>query len=774
MPALASELAIVGRRRLLLDGVVQGVGMRPYIYQLAREFGLDGWVRNTGAGVEVEIQGAQVDIEQFSQRVLPHAPPGAQVTRLTHADLTPHSDEEGFAIRTSLASATTVAVQSDVAPCEACLRELFDPTRRRYRYPFITCAQCGPRYSITRRLPYDREHTSLADFSMCPACAREYYDPRDRRFHAQAYACSECGPRLRFHDSENTAYEDPIAAATALIAAGGILAVKGVGGFHLLCDARNAAAVNRLRERKRRPHKPFAVMLLNEVSAATWVNMSAQAADRLASPERPILLCPKRGRAHEAVGGDLKVADVATSMSDFGVMLPSSPLHYLLWYELAGRPADLAWRRQASPWTLVCTSANRGGEPVLIDDQVAVRKLAGIADGFLLHDRGIARRCDDSVLRQHGDEIRWVRRARGAAPRPILLAQDGPPVLALGGLYKTTVCMLRDQHAYVSPHIGDVDGAAASRALVDMAQQWQELVGVQPKAVAHDLHPDFYTTRYAQHLAAHWGVPSIAVQHHHAHIAAVLAEQGIAGPVLGVALDGVGYGRDLTPWGGELLRVEGADCVRVGHFSPLPLPGGDRATREPWRIAAALLQRAGRAAEIEQRFPAVSASMYTAVTNHPLTTSAGRCFDVAAALLGVVTHVSYEGQAAMWLEAQAERHGEVNSWREGYVLSGDSVLDFSPLLLRLAAERDAGYGAALFHATLSAGIIAWACQVAEAQGLRRIVLNGGCFMNRLLGATVMSGLVAAGYDVHMARRLPPNDGGLSLGQAWVARYAYMG
>ncbi len=771
--------AEVVRRRLLVRGVVQGVGFRPFVYRLAHDLELAGWVRNDAAGVTIEVQGDPARIARLARRVRDEAPALARVDDVTEHECLPVDAGEGFAILDSAGGRAATAIGADSAICADCLSELLDPADRRYRYAFVNCTHCGPRYTITRRLPYDRATTSMASFAQCPSCLAEYRSPRDRRFHAEPNACPACGPQLAFADARGRVLPDvdPVAAAVAGIARGQIVAIKGLGGFHLACDARDAAAVARLRARKAREEKPLAVMVANAASVQPLALLSDAEHAMLTGVERPIVLLRKKG------GVDAALPGVAPDLAWLGVMLPYTPLHYLMFHEAAGRPADAAWLRAPQDLVLVMTSANPGGEPLVTGNDEAVARLAGIADAFVLHDRDIVVGCDDSVVRalpgETGRGFQFVRRARGYTPRAIRLASDGPPVLAVGGYFKNAVCATRGDEAFLSQHVGDLDNAPTCRALERAIAHLTGILDVAPAAVAHDLHPDFHATRVAAQLAQRWGVPLVGVQHHHAHVAAVLAEHRVEAPVLGVALDGVGLGTDGAAWGGELLRVDGATSVRVGHLAALKLPGGDRAAREPWRMAAAALARAGRGDAIAQRFahePAAPtvATMLERGVRAPETTSAGRWFDAAAGLLGVAARMSFEGQAAMRLEGLAQRHGPVAADAALFALGDDLTLDLTPLAARLADEADAGFGAALFHATLVAGLAEWIAAAAARLGLATVAGGGGCFLNAILSAGLRAALAQRGIALLEAQQAPPNDGGLALGQAWVARYAATG
>ncbi len=774
-----AERSSIVRRRLEVRGIVQGVGFRPFVYRLARDLALDGWVRNDAAGVTIEVEGEGARIECLARGLLDQAPSLARVDSVALRECALERTGSGFIILESSGGCAATSIGPDSAICGDCLHEMLDPDDRRYRYPFINCTNCGPRYTITRSLPYDRATTSMAAFAQCAPCLGEYRSPRDRRFHAEPNACPECGPQLAFLDARGlrVADIDPVAETVARLRRGEIVAVKGLGGFHLACDARNEGAVARLRERKAREAKPFAVMVANVASAEAWVEIATAERTLLESVERGIVLLRKRGASEG------KLAGVAPGLAWLGVMLPYAPLQYLLFHEAAGRPAGEEWLHEAHELVLVMTSANPGGEPLVTGNDEAILRLAGIADAFLVHDRDIVIGCDDSVLRALlGDGaagFQFVRRARGYTPRAIRLAAAGPSVVALGGYFKNTVCVTRGDEAFVSQHIGDLDNAPTCQALDDAVAHLVSILDVEPRMVAHDLHPDFYSTRLAARLAAQWGVPTRPVQHHHAHIAAVVAEHRLQGAVLGLALDGVGLGDDGGAWGGELLHVDGAQCERLGRLRPLRLPGGDRAAREPWRMGAAALSLAGCDDEIMRRYadeaaaPAVR-DMLARRFNAPETSSMGRWFDAAAGLLDLKRRMAFEGQAAMLLEGAAERHGPVPANASLYAIDGGNELDLTPLLMRLADERDAGHGAALFHATLVDALAAWVARSAVTLGVTSIVGGGGCFLNAILARGLHTALRQQGFTLFQARVVPPNDGGLALGQAWIAQHDLRG
>lgn len=734
------------RLRVRVRGQVQGVGFRPFVHGLAGRLALTGWVLNDGAGVLAEVQGGSLDA--FLTALTAEAPPLARIDSVESAAIPPVPDECGFEIRHSQGGAVSTGVPPDAAVCPACLAELFDPTDRRYRYPFLTCTHCGPRYTITRRLPYDRPQTTMAGFPLCPDCETEYRDPADRRFHAQPVACPACGPTL----------SHPIEEVVAALAAGRIVAIKGLGGFHLACDAANAEAVARLRRLKQRNGKPFALMVANPASAACHADLGDTERELLESPARPVVLLRRRGDAPPLA------PDIAPDLAWLGFMLPGTPIHYLLFHEAAGRPDGAAWLEQAQDLVLVMTSANPGGEPLAIDNQEAHRRLAGIADLIVDHDRPIAVRADDSVMRLVAGAPAFIRRARGHVPAPIRLPRSGPPVLAVGGHLKSTICLTRGDEAFLSQHIGDLDNVATLDFLEETIAHLCHVLEVEPVAVAHDLHPDFLSTRHAERL----GLPTVAVQHHHAHLTAVMAEHQIETPALGLVLDGFGLGSDGGSWGGEMLLVDGPRFERIGHLARLAQPGGDVAARQPWRMAAAALVRMGRAEEIVPRFaahgPAAGVRRLIEMgTGAPLTSSCGRWFDAACGLLGLRPVAGFEGEAPMALESLVTAPRVLpGGWR---IAGGE--LDLTPLLEGLL-QINAAAGADLFHGTLAAALIDWTLPELRRRSLDRVALGGGCLMNAVLAGLLADGFAAAGVTALLPRRVPANDGGLSLGQAWVA------
>jgi hydrogenase maturation protein HypF len=770
----------VSGRRLRIRGLVQGVGFRPYVWRMANELGLDGWVRNDGAGVSIAVAGER--LAEFLARLPKEAPPLARIDAIVE-EVGEAFVDRGFSILDSQSSVVSTAIGPDAAICPECIADLCDPAGRRWRYPFTTCTHCGPRYTVSRGIPYDRARTSLAAFPLCPPCADEYTAPADRRFHAETTCCPDCGPQLRLLDAGGQLLAgDPLAATLALLHAGGIVAIKGLGGFHLACDAHNAAAVAELRQRKQREAKPFAVMGLNPRSLAAYAGIDGDAEALLRSAAAPVVLCPKAGT---------ELSGVAPGLAWLGAMLPATPLHLLLWHEGAGRPAGTAWLADESELLLVMTSANPHGEPLVIGNDEALQRLAGIADAYLVHDRDIVIRCDDSVVKpgtDHGfSENRGLspvllRRARGYVPLPIPLAGDGPCVLALGGFLKNTLCLVKDDAAWLSQHIGSLDNVAAVGFLEEMAAHLPAILAARPELIVHDLHPDYPSTHLAQRLAGELGVPVLAVGHHHAHIAAVAAEHRCAEPLLGLAIDGVGLGPDGGLWGGELLRLDGAACTRLGHLQTLQLPGGDRAAREPWRMAVAALHSVGLGYRVGgwllQHYPQHEAgpllTMLARNLRCPPTSSLGRWFDAAAGLLGRRAEMQYEGQAAMELEGLAFAHGPVEPLLGGWRLSDDGqLLDLSPLIPALLNCREPAYGAALFHATVAAGLAEWIIAAAQRERLATVAVAGGCALNGLLMSALRRDLTAAGLHLLEARLAPPNDGGIALGQAWIGRQSLL-
>lgn len=733
------------RLRVRVRGAVQGVGFRPFVHDLATRMRLDGFVKNDAAGVLLEVQGERVDA--FLDALSCRPPPLARVDAIAVEELALR-ESSSFVILDSVGGRTETRIVPDAAVCEDCLDDLFDPASRFYLYPFITCTHCGPRYTLTRRLPYDRARTSMAPFAMCPACARDYRDPANRRFHAEPLCCPACGPQLSASPAD----------IVAALRAGKIVATKGVGGFHLMCDARNSEEVEELRCRKARDAKPFAVMVANVSSVETIARGAEQELALLQDVARPIVLMQSRGVLAEAI---------APRLNRIGVMLPYTPLHHLIFHAAADAAAARSWREAPQELVLVATSANLGGDPLVKDNEEAQERLAAIADLIVTHDREIVTRVDDSVLSVVAGAPVFLRRARGFAPEPIELGGDGPCVVAAGAHLKATITVTRGREAFVSQHIGDLSNAATGRFYRETAQRLIDLLDVRPELAACDLHPDYYSTRWAEEQ----GLPLIRAQHHAAHLAAVLAEHRIEAPALGLALDGHGLGDAGQSWGGELMRLDGGSWRRLGGLVPLPAPGGDRAAREPWRMGVGALAKLGRLEEAARLFADEPRALEMARIiaqgyAPPVTSSMGRLFDAAAALLGFSTRQHYEAQAAMEMEALVVAP---RAMEEGFRLVGDE-LDFSPLLDAFVKERmSLSEGAELFHGALIEGLAQFVAKVAREQRLDIVALGGGCMMNRILAEGLTERLRSLGLRPLLARKLSPNDGGLSLGQAAIAR-----
>lgn len=774
------------RRAVEVRGVVQGVGFRPFVARLADERGLAGEVGNDEVSVFLEVEGPEQAVADLLRALRDEAPPMAAVVDVTVRDVAPRG-ESGFRIVSSRhRPGARVLVPPDVAVCDDCLRELNDPADRRYRHPFVTCTNCGPRFSIITDLPYDRPATTMAQFPMCHACESEYDDPRDRRHHAQPISCHDCGPRLWWEDAGEPAGpvlgdDHVLARAQAGLAAGRIVAVKGIGGFHLACDATEQDAVLRLRDRKHRPDKPFAVMARDLDVVRRIAHLSPAAERALRQPARPIVLLPARTGSG--------VADaVAPGLAEIGVMLPYAPLHHLLFAPVPGgaQPPDL----------LVMTSGNRSDEPLCFENDEARSRLATIADGFLMHDRPIAVPCEDSVVTLledgNGDETEVpVRRSRGFAPLPVPLPSaldDGPVTLAVGAEVKNTFCLVQGDLAFCSAHVGDMGSLESQAAFARSVDQLERLRGAVPSLLVADLHPGYATRHWAEDRSAATGKPLHLVQHHHAHVVSLLADRGRIGtPVIGVAFDGTGYGCDRQVWGGEVLLV-GPDVAtfrRAGHLLPLDLPGGDAAVRNPFRVALALLRGAGLEEEHGSWTPVgVPAAELVAVRSQlaagigcVATTSVGRLFDGVAAVLGVRHRVSYEAQAAVELEALAATASDAGPELALPVIDtgADWQLDWRPLVVDLVTAVEAGVGPAsialAFHRALARGTADLVQRVAAATGTGVVGLTGGVFGNRRLTVDLGGRLSAAGLEVLTHRRVPPNDGGLCVGQAVVARAA---
>jgi len=748
------------RLAIRVEGTVQGVGFRPFVYSLASRLGLAGLVGNDVDGVFAEVEGPPPLVREFLVALEKQAPPLARIEKIISKQI-PAEGSRSFSIAPSEAGGLRrTLVPADSATCADCLAELADPADRRFGYPFINCTNCGPRFTIIRDVPYDRPLTTMASFVMCAQCAAEYHDPADRRFHAQPVCCPVCGPELRLLDSRGAALPgEPLARGAEMIRDGLVLAVKGLGGYHLAVDASAEAAAASLRGRKHREDKPFAVMVADLAAARQLCEVDETAAELLASRRRPIVLLPRLATAAVA-------PSVAPGNRQLGIMLPYTPLHHLL-TAAVGRP-------------IVLTSGNVSDEPIAYLDGDALARLGGIADAFLTHDRAIHMRADDSVVRPLRGREMLLRRARGYAPEPVRVARAFQrPVLACGAELKSTFCLAEGNHAFVSQHIGDLENAETLRSFTEGIAHFRRLFDVDPQVVAHDLHPEYLSTKYALDLAETHGLELAGVQHHHAHIASCLADNGEDGPVIGVAFDGTGFGTDGAIWGGEFLVADLAGFTRGGHFAPVPMPGGAAAIRQPWRMAAAYLEAAfpgGPPGGLdvlrrnEQRWADVVTLARRGV-NAPVTSSAGRLFDAAAALLGGRDAVNYEGQAAIELEQLADP-GE----RSGYTAAIEPGEPFrvrgADLIAAITADLAGRVGrpaiAARFHNAVVTLIADGCLLLRERHGLTTVALSGGVFQNLLLLTATAARLEAGGFRVLTHSRVPCNDGGISLGQAVVA------
>jgi hydrogenase maturation protein HypF len=748
------------RTAVRVEGIVQGVGFRPFVYSLATGLGLRGLVGNDVDGVFAEVEGPPAAVREFLLALERDAPPLAHIERVTATEMRPAvlapADAAAFRIVASdPAGARRALIAADTATCEDCLRELADPADRRFGYPFINCTNCGPRFTIVRDVPYDRPLTTMAGFAMCDQCAAEYHDPADRRFHAQPVCCPACGPVLRLHDRDGKPVEgEPVAGAARLLEEGRILAVKGLGGYHLAADATRAEAVARLRARKHREEKPFAVLAVDLAAARRMCVIDGAAAELLTSRARPIVLLPRRADA------DIAPA-TAPGNQYLGIMLPYTPLHHLL--------------ARAVTRPIVLTSGNVSDEPIAYRDDDALSRLGAIADAFLTHDRPVHIRTDDSVVRAFRGRPMPVRRSRGYVPEPVTVRGGFPrPVLACGAQLKNTFCLAKEHYAVISQHIGDLENAQTLRSFTEGIEHFRRLFDITPQVVAHDLHPEYLSTKYALDLE---GVDLVGVQHHHAHIASCLADNGADGPVIGVAFDGTGYGTDGTIWGGEFLVADRAQFRRAGHLAQVPMPGGQAAVRQPWRMAAAYLEQAAGLdvwRRNKDRWAAV-VSMARQGVNSPLTSSAGRLFDAVAAILGVRDTVSYEGQAAIELEQRADP-GERGAYHAAIDAPTDPDTPFgvrgADLVRAAVADLTAGVPeatiAARFHNGVAALIETGCVLLREAHGLDAVALSGGVFQNLLLLERAVGRLEGRGFRVLTHSRVPCNDGGISFGQAVVA------
>ena len=755
------------RTQIHVQGIVQGVGFRPFVFNLVRRLGLRGFVLNSSSGVDIELEGEPTAIQQFLE-ILRHDPPAlAQIVSITLSKL-PLFGYSDFTIRESIAQEDEFALVSpDVGTCADCLKDFTDPANRRFGYPFTNCTNCGPRFTIIRDVPYDRPFTTMAAFEMCGVCLAEYHNPADRRFHAQPNACPECGPGLSLVHaggpfpapdfSTGNSSLSILAQVRGLLHQGQIIAIRGIGGFHLACDASNAEAVSRLRQRKRRSDKPFAVMVPGLAAVESLCVVSDGDREALLSLQRPIVILPRRQ-------GAVLPAEIAPGNKTLGVMIPYTPLHYLLFGESADAPEFTA---------LVMTSGNLSEEPIVTQNEEAWERLGGVADCFLFHNRDIYMRVDDSVVRSVSGQSRVVRRSRGYAPFSVDLTSPMHPILGCGAELKNAFCLTKDRYAILSQHIGDLENYETLRFFEESLHNLKKLFRVEPAAIAYDLHPQYMSTRYA------WGtgLPSVGVQHHHAHIASCMAENGIRGPVIGVALDGTGYGTDGHIWGGEFLETDFSGFERRAHFRYIPLAGGDAAVRQPWRSALSYLHDAF-GEDIPDGLPlmkAVPVKEFTVVDamlrqrfNVVQTSSCGRLFDAVASIIGLRQRVNFEGQAAIELECLAG--GDENSYPFEISLSGE--VDFRSTIQAtvrdfLASEPPEAISAR-FHNTVVEAIVETCRRIRASGGLKQICLSGGVFQNNYLTDRSVQRLISCGFEVFLHSRVPANDGGIALGQVLIA------
>ena len=776
----------IERYRVEVNGIVQGVGFRPFVYKLAMSLSLKGMVRNTAGGVLIEIEGPVQTLDQFVTRLRTEAPPLAQIDTVKTEPLAYSGYENFTIIASSVEEAANTLISPDISICSDCGRELFDPADHRYLYPFINCTNCGPRYTIIRDVPYDRHNTTMREFPMCPFCGAQYGDPYDRRYHAQPVCCHDCGPGLYLlaagqqrgivpdiegvqvpsADRMSRVYVSGLMRrAVQLLADGKILAIKGIGGYHLVCDAASKKAVEELRKRKHRDEKPFALMARDLETARKYCAIDEEEERLLLSPARPIVLLAQKP-------GTGLPEELAPGNPDLGIMLPYTPLHLLLFFNRPGSPS-------ICPELLVMTSGNRSSEPICFEDEDAFERLKDIADYFLTNNRPIRTRTDDSVVRAFRGGIYPVRRSRGYAPTPVIanveiLPASPPSVLAVGGELKSTFCITKGNRFFVSQHIGDLENLETMQSFEDGIEQYKRLFDISPTVVAYDLHPGYLSTGYAQELQ---GVVKIPVQHHHAHPASCMAENGLSGEVIGVAMDGTGYGEDGCIWGGEFFTGSYARFERAAHLEYFRLPGSEAAVREPWRSAASCLHQCGF--DIGRILKDISAdrlelaeAMLERKLNSPLTSSMGRLFDAVAAIAGIRNYCSFEGQAAMELEYAASGHRgmaypcRIEKQQDVYILG---IREMIKGIVGDAADGVApGIISAHFHETVACLIEQTCLRLREDKGLDRVVLSGGVFQNMRLLAACMDKLQEKGFQVFIHRRVPTNDGGISLGQAAIA------
>lgn len=748
------------RYKVTIEGIVQGIGFRPYIFNLARENNLGGFIRNNGQGVHLEIEGESTDITSFITRIRNNPLPLAQITAISKIEL-PTLNESVFKIVASdISSERNTLIAPDICVCDDCLREMLDPNNRRYRYPFINCTNCGPRYTIIEDIPYDRPKTAMKNFRMCAACESEYHNPQNRRFHAQPNACPECGPQITLYDKtqKQITTSDPIQETIDLLQQGYIIAIKGLGGFHLVVDATNQEAVQKLRVRKNREEKPLAMMSLNLHRIKEFAIINPEEEPLLLSPQRPIVLLEKRNPnpiAPEAAPGNRR----------FGVMLPYTPLHYLL----CDSPIP----------ALVMTSGNMSEEPITVNNNEGFKRLAAIADFFLIHNRDIYLRSDDSVSRIFNTTPLVLRRSRGYVPQPIILKQSGPSILACGAELKNTICLTKNKNAFVSQHIGDLKNIETYDFFIQTINHLKQILDIRPEFIAYDLHPDYLSSRYALKQT---NFEKIGVQHHHAHIASCMLENSVEGPVIGLALDGTGYGTDGRIWGGEVLLVDGATFQRLAHPEYVRMPGGESAIKQPWRMAISYLfhsfgyesENVLPLLEIPKSKTDTILKMIESEFNSPETSGIGRLFDGVSGLLNICHNASYEGQAAIELEMRSNMNQKARpypfEWRgKTYPYQ----IQIAPIIKGIISDIKEGRGVGeigfRFHLTLIILFSELCLFLKKETGLNRVALSGGVFQNMILLKGLYKSLTQSGFQVFTHSKLPPNDGGISLGQISIAK-----
>lgn len=747
-------------RRIRVGGVVQGVGFRPFIYRLAFENRLRGFVLNSSSGVEIHVEGYPKDLDDFLHRLRTEAPPMAHIASLDITEPTPQG-YTFFEIRGSEKDEGYQLISPDIATCPDCLRELFNPSDRRYRYPFINCTNCGPRFTIIKDIPYDRSLTTMAGFTMCENCLAEYENPLDRRFHAQPNACPVCGPKVWLADrkGETVQCADVIGRTASLLLEGQIVAIKGLGGFLLACDATNHTAVSTLRERKARRDKPFAVMVKDLDHLARFCFFDREEVRLLASPQAPIVLVRRRP-------GSGIAAEVAPKNNYLGVMLPYTPIHHLLMCD-AGIP-------------LVMTSGNLTEEPIASENQDAAERLSSLTDYFLFHNRDIHSRYDDSVVFANRGESQPIRRARSLAPYPIKLPMKSIPIVAVGAQEKSTFCLAKDYYGFLSQHIGDLENLETVQHFEETIELYKRLFRVEPAMIAHDMHPDYLSTEYALRFKGR--LPLVAVQHHHAHVAACMADNGITGRVIGIAFDGSGFGPDGTVWGGEFLVADYGGYRRFGHLEQMPMPGGELAIRKPYRLALAYLKTLLGSLPNLPFAETLSPSEVIMIgrqleqkVNTPLTSSCGRLFDAVSALLGICRTITFEGQAAIELEMQSDSTN-LSDVYPYYIERIDGIWQvflkpmFEAIVAALTKGTPVPHIAGTFHTTVASMAVSMASLISQETGISEVVLSGGCFQNRLLLEKTMALLTKGGLRAVIHKETPCNDGGVSLGQAAIAAY----